>query len=128
MQTMVIGLSGAANHCVNVNGKGNPPRKLMNGDAAITDQKRQPPSAARRVQNEKISPAISETVHRLAQPFLDDEANIFAFDANDSRPVINTFFAIPEGQSIQKVDAETLAVWKRAWSSAGWNPVSISMC
>ena len=112
----------------NGNGKGDPPRKLMNGDAAITDHKRQPPSAARRVQNEKISPAISETVHRLAQPFLDDEANIFAFDANDSRPVINTFFAIPEGQSIQKVDAETLAVWKRAWSSAGWNPVSISMC
>ena len=76
--------------------------------------------------NEKISPTIAETVQQLAQPFLEDQANIFAVDGNDPRPVINTFFAIPEGQKIKKVDAETLAVWKQAWSSAGWNPVSLA--
>ena len=71
------------------------------------------------------SESVVNTVHELAAPFLEDQANIFAFDGNDPRPVINTFFAIPEGQKIKKVDAEILAVWKRAWSSAGWNPVSL---
>ena len=69
--------------------------------------------------------SVVNTVHELAAPFLEDQANIFAFDGNDPRPVINTFFAIPEGEKIKKVDAEILAVWKRAWSSAGWNPVSL---
>ena len=73
----------------------------------------------------KISPQIAATVHKLAAPLLADEANIFAFDANDPRPVMNTFFAIPETLAIKKDDAETLAVWKRAWSNAGWNPVSL---
>ena len=45
---------------------------------------------------------------------------MFALDEADARPVMNTFFAIPEGMSIKKEDAETLAVWKHAWSAAGW--------
>jgi hypothetical protein len=95
---------------------GSPPRKLVNGDA-IVHQKQDG--------NGQIAPAISETVRQLARPFLDDEASIFAFDATDPRPVINTFFAIADGRRINRADAETLAVWKRAWSGAGWNPVSV---
>ena len=72
-----------------------------------------------------IPPEILESIAQLAKPFLDDESNIFAFDETDPRPVVNTFFAIRDGQSISKEDAETLAVWKQAWSGAGWNPVSI---
>ena len=72
-----------------------------------------------------IPPEILESIAQLAKPFLDDESNIFAFDEADPRPVVNTFFAIRDGQSISKNDAETLAVWKQAWSGAGWNPVSI---
>ena len=68
--------------------------------------------------------SISQTVAQLTEPFLADEANIFAFDAADPRPVIHTFFAIPETLTIRKDDAETLAVWKQAWSALGWNPVS----
>ena len=73
-----------------------------------------------------IPPEIIDTVAQLAEPFLADEANIFAFDETDPRPVVNTFFAIRDGKSISKADAETLAVWKQAWSGAGWNPVSIA--
>ena len=72
-----------------------------------------------------IPPEILESIAQLAKPFLDDESNVFAFDETDPRPVVNTFFAIRDGQSISKEDAETLAVWKQAWSGAGWNPVSI---
>ena len=71
-----------------------------------------------------ISPEISKVVQKLAAPFLADEANIFAFNKADTRPVMNTYFAIPKGKTIQKTDAETLAIWKAAWSAAGWNPVS----
>ena len=73
----------------------------------------------------RYSPAIAAKVHELAAPMLADGANIFAFDKNDPRPVMNTFFAIREGlAAIKKDDAETLAIWKQAWSAAGWNPVS----
>ena len=75
--------------------------------------------------DKRISPEISKVVQKLAAPFLADEANIFAFDENDSRPIMNTFFAIPKGQSIGREHAEILAVWKQAWSQSGWNPVSI---
>ena len=71
-----------------------------------------------------ISPSISQTVVELTEPLLADESNIFAFDASDPRPVVHTFFAIPEGLTIRKDDAQTLAVWKQAWSALGWNPVS----
>ena len=72
----------------------------------------------------EVDPAIVQTVQKLAEPFLADESNIFAFDETDPRPVVNTFFAIPEGRQISQIDAETLAVWKQAWSGARWNPVS----
>ena len=73
----------------------------------------------------RYSPAVAAKVKELAASLLADEADIFAFDENDSRPVMNTFFAIREGLvAIKKDDAETLAVWKHAWSAAGWNPVS----
>lgn len=76
----------------------------------------------------RYSPAIAAKVHELAAPMLADGANIFAFDKNDPRPVMNTFFAIREGlAAIKKDDAETLAIWKQAWSAAGWNPRVISM-
>ena len=74
--------------------------------------------------DKRISPEISNVVHKLAAPFLADEASIFAFDGNNSRPIMNTFFAIPKGKTIKRTDAETLAVWKAAWSAAGWNTVS----
>lgn len=74
----------------------------------------------------KYSPEVAAKVKELAAPLLADEGNIFAFDENDPRPVMNTFFAIREGLvTIKKDDAETLAIWKHAWSAAGWNPVSI---
>ena len=76
----------------------------------------------------EVDPAIVQTVQKLAEPFLADESNIFAFDDADPRPVVNTFFAIPEGRQISQIDAETLAVWKQAWSGAGWNPVSSIDC
>ena len=79
-----------------------------------------------RSEMQSFGPGIANTVHKLAAPFLEDQANIFVFDETDTRPVINTFFAIPEGQKIKKVDAEVLAVWKQAWSGAGWNPVSLA--
>ena len=74
--------------------------------------------------DKRISPEISKAVNELASPFLADEVNIFAFNKTDTRPVMNTFFAIPKGETIKKTDAETLAVWKHAWSAAGWNTVS----
>ena len=74
----------------------------------------------------RFGPGIVNTVHKLAAPFLEDQATIFIFDETDTRPIINTFFAIQEGQTISDVDATMLAVWKQAWSGAGWNPVSIS--
>lgn len=73
-----------------------------------------------------FAPGIVNTAHKLAAPFLEDQANIFVFDETDTRPVMNTFFAIQEGKTIRDVDATMLAVWKQAWSGAGWNPVSIS--
>ena len=73
----------------------------------------------------EFAPGIVNTVHKLAAPFLEDQTNIFAFDETDTRPIINTFFSIQEGQPISDVDATMLAVWKQAWSGAGWNPVSI---
>lgn len=73
----------------------------------------------------RYSPAVAAKVQELAAPLQADEANIFAFDESDSRPIMNTFFAIREGLvAIKKEDAETLAIWKQAWSAAGWNPVS----
>ena len=82
-------------------------------------------SPAKPTSTTRYSPAIAAKVHELAAPMLVDEANIFAFDENDPRPVMNTFFAIREGLvAIKKDDAETLAIWKQAWSAAGWNPVS----
>ena len=73
----------------------------------------------------RYSPAVAAKVHELAAPMLVDEANIFAFDETDPRPIMNTFFSIREGLvAIKKDDAETLAIWKQAWSAAGWNPVS----
>eukprot|EP00562_Extubocellulus_spinifer_P007790 CAMPEP_0178509716 /NCGR_PEP_ID=MMETSP0696-20121128/21437_1 /TAXON_ID=265572 /ORGANISM="Extubocellulus spinifer, Strain CCMP396" /LENGTH=141 /DNA_ID=CAMNT_0020139361 /DNA_START=81 /DNA_END=503 /DNA_ORIENTATION=+ len=69
-----------------------------------------------------ISLEVATTVHRLARPILADETSIFAFDKSDPRPTINTFFNVFEGQSIDPIDAEILAVWRHAWSSAGWNP------
>ena len=40
----------------------------------------------------------------------------------DPRPVMNTFFAIKTIETLQEEDAQVLAVWKHAWSAAGWNP------
>jgi hypothetical protein len=74
----------------------------------------------------EFAPGIVNTVHKLAAPFLEDQTNIFVFDEIDTRPIINTFFAIQDGQTISDVDAKMLAVWKQAWSGAGWNPVSIA--
>ena len=82
------------------------------------------PSSRRLATVNEVDPAIVQTVQKLAEPFLADESTIFAFDETDPRPVVNTFFAIPEGRQISRIDAETLAVWKQAWSGAGWNPVS----
>ncbi len=82
---------------------------------------------SRKLAAEKISPAVADTVHRLAEPYLADEASIFAIDASDPRPVVNTFFAIRDGQTISPADAETLAVWRRAWDGFGWNPVSATV-
>lgn len=79
---------------------------------------------ARKLAADKVPPSLVETVHRLADPFLADESSIFAFDDTDPRPVINTFFAIRDGQTISRADAEMLAVWRRAWDGFGWNPVS----
>jgi hypothetical protein len=70
----------------------------------------------------EFAPGIVNTVHKLAAPFLEDQTNIFVFDEIDTRPIINTFFAIQDGQTISDVDAKMLAVWKQAWSGAGWNP------
>ena len=91
-------------------------RKLTASAAAAAD--------ARKLVAEKVSPSLVETVHRLADPFLAGESSIFAFDDTDPRPVVNTFFAIRDGQTISRADAETLAVWRRAWDGFGWNPVS----
>lgn len=76
--------------------------------------------------SEKASPIIIETVNKLTDALLVDDGNLYAFDETDPRPVVNTFFAIPEGQNIRQEDAAILAVWRQAWSSAGWNPVSIA--
>lgn len=76
--------------------------------------------------SEKASPITVEAVNTLTDSLLADIGNLYAFDETDHRPVVNTFFAIPEGQSIREEDAAILAVWRQAWSSAGWNPVSIA--
>ena len=93
-------------------------------DAAIAKKPAEGGESPRKLSAENISPTVVDTVHRLAEPYLADEASIFAFDAADPRPVVNTFFAIRDGQTISPADAETLAVWRRAWDGFGWNPVS----
>lgn len=75
-----------------------------------------------------ISSAVADRVRHLGEPIYADEANIFAFDETDSRPIMNTFFhVITNGHNknwdhFKKWDAEVLGVWKAAWSAAGWNP------
>ena len=105
------------NHTVNIN--------IVNPITVIPNNPAEGGESSRKLSAEKISPAVVDTVHRLAEPYLADEASIFAFDASDPRPVVNTFFAIRDGQTISPADAETLAVWRRAWDGFGWNPVSI---
>ena len=104
-------------------GNGNLRHSRRLAAAASSDAPRGSSSRRLATVNE-VDPAIVQTVQKLAEPFLADESNIFAFDETDPRPVVNTFFAIPEGRQISQIDAETLAVWKQAWSGAGWNPVS----
>lgn len=70
-----------------------------------------------------ISPKVVETIRLLALPLLDSTDNIFAFDESDPRPIMNTFFSVQDRHgNIREDDAQTLAVWKHAWSAAGWNP------
>ena len=95
------------------------------GEAVIPKNPSEGGESSRKLSAGKISPLVIDTVHRLADPFLADESSIFAFDDTDARPVVNTFFAIRDGQTISRADAETLAVWKRAWDGFGWNPVSV---
>ena len=102
-------------------------RRLAAAAASSSDAPRGSSSRRLATVNE-VDPAIVQTVQKLAEPFLADESTIFAFDETDPRPVVNTFFAIPEGRQISQIDAETLAVWKQAWSGAGWNPVSSIDC
>eukprot|EP00563_Minutocellus_polymorphus_P009690 CAMPEP_0181024072 /NCGR_PEP_ID=MMETSP1070-20121207/2378_1 /TAXON_ID=265543 /ORGANISM="Minutocellus polymorphus, Strain NH13" /LENGTH=342 /DNA_ID=CAMNT_0023101107 /DNA_START=30 /DNA_END=1055 /DNA_ORIENTATION=- len=74
----------------------------------------------------QILPEVIEIVEDLVAPFLEDQNRIYEFDANDGddRPAMHTFFAVQGGQNgtISQQDMETLAVWKHAWSKAGWKP------
>lgn len=54
----------------------------------------------------------------LGGPFQKNHQNIYDFDPSDPRPVMNTFYQ----QSSNSHDLDALAVWKFAWSKAGWNP------
>ena len=69
-----------------------------------------------------ISSAVADRVRHLSEPLYADEANIFAFDETDSRPIMNTFFHVITNGHIKKGDAEVLGVWKAAWSLQAFCP------
>ena len=67
---------------------------------------------SRKSSSKVISPKVAESVKLLTST---KPADIYAFDESDPRPVVNN-------GRLQDEDAQILAVWKHAWSAAGWNP------
>ena len=69
-----------------------------------------------------ITPEVADTARLLTLRLLENADSIYAFDESDPRPVMHTFFSIKDQGTIQEEDDQILAVWKHAWSAAGWNP------
>jgi len=60
----------------------------------------------------------------VSEPYFNGNfEKLYDFDANDPRPIMNTFFEKKTGvEEVKEEHIQMLAVWKEAWSKAGWNP------
>jgi len=71
-----------------------------------------------------MNKSYEDVIHRMATHLRDEPSRVFEFK-DDGRPIIHTFFNSLRSKKtnrVLRIDAAMIAVWKHAWSLAGWNP------